>query len=152
RLAAGDRRRAASDGLVSGELIVDAFLDVRVRFRRFSGSRRFFRLLRLLLRRSLSQSECCRKQKRKGQGNHFPHGLFSYWIELLFHVWVWDRLLQLNWYSVARVSKRLPQRSTACLRVRYCKRFPQASEQPMCHLIFGVDEVKTVAIAQNHIR
>src|SRR5262245_14712768 len=101
-LAAGDRRRPTRDGLVSGELIVDAFLDVRVRFRRFSRSRRFFRLLRLLLRLGLRQSECCHKQKRKGQGNHFPHGLVLLWIELLFHVWVWDRLLQLTWYSAAR--------------------------------------------------
>jgi len=36
-------------------------------------------------------------------------------------------------------------------RARYCKRFPQSSEQPMCHLIFGGDGAKTVAIAQNHI-
>src|SRR5262245_27673320 len=103
RLKAGDRRRAARDGLVSGELIVDAFLDVGVRFRRFRRSRRFFRLaVRLLLRLSLRQSEYCHKQKRKGQGNHFPHGLFSYGLRLLFHLWVWDRLLQLNCYSAAR--------------------------------------------------
>jgi hypothetical protein len=36
-------------------------------------------------------------------------------------------------------------------RARYCKRFPQPSEQPMCHLIFDGDGAKTVAIAQNHI-
>src|SRR5262245_29059153 len=84
RLKAGDRRRAARDGLISGELIVDAFLDVAVRFSRFRRSRRFFRLLCLFLRLSLRQSECCRKQKRKGQGNHFPHGLFSYGLNCCF--------------------------------------------------------------------
>jgi hypothetical protein len=36
-------------------------------------------------------------------------------------------------------------------RARRHKRFPQSSEQPMCHLIFGVDKAKTAAIAQNHI-
>jgi hypothetical protein len=36
-------------------------------------------------------------------------------------------------------------------RTRRHKRFPQTSEQPMCHLIFGGDGVKTVAIAQIHI-
>jgi len=36
-------------------------------------------------------------------------------------------------------------------RARRLKRFPQRSEQPMCHLIFGGDGAKTLAIAQNHI-
>jgi len=36
-------------------------------------------------------------------------------------------------------------------RARHCKRFPQSSEQPMCHLIFGADKAKTGAIAQNPI-
>jgi hypothetical protein len=37
------------------------------------------------------------------------------------------------------------------IQSRTRKRFPQSSEQPMCHLIFGGDKAKNVAIAQIHI-